>query len=82
MWQDPARGTVPINWSLGPGIFDLAPPIARYYYEQATPKDCLYMALSGAGYCHPYRGLFDKAADQEKAWQEYSGAVNAVLHFA
>ncbi len=71
VFQDKARGVVPINWSLGPAIFDLAPTIAAYYYEQASPNDYIYMAISGAGYCHPFRGLFSKTQDPEKSWGTY-----------
>jgi hypothetical protein len=71
VFQDKARGAVPINWSLGPAIFDLAPTIAAYYYEQASPNDYIYMAISGAGYCHPFRGLFSKTHEPEKNWDTY-----------
>ena len=44
-------------------------------YEKAAPTGRVrkYYHLTRAG-----RAL----TEEEKAWQEYSGAVNAVLHFA
>lgn len=80
VWKDPKRGTLPINWSMGPAIFDLAPPIAAYYYEQATPKDYLYPAISGAGYCHPYRSLMKRCPEPEMAWREYLTRTAYDLH--
>lgn len=71
VWQDEKRGNVPINWSLGPAILDLAPPLAHYFYTQATPVDYLYMSISGAGYCHPYRALFSKTSNPDKSWENY-----------
>jgi hypothetical protein len=71
IWKDPKRGSLPINWSLGPAVLDLAPPVAQYYYETATPKDYLYMSISGAGYCHPYRNLMRLSPAPEAAWTAY-----------
>jgi len=70
VWQE-KRGSLPVNWSLGPAILDLAPSIAQFYYAKATDVDYLYMSLSGAGYCHPYRSLFAKTADPDQAWEDY-----------
>jgi len=79
VWQDDSRGGLPINWSLGPALFDLAPPLARYFYTQATPADYLYMSISGAGYCHPYRGLFSKTPHPDTAWRDYLDVTQGYL---
>lgn len=71
VWKDEKRGAIAVNWSLGPALLELAPPIAYYFYTQATPKDYLYVAISGAGYCHPYRNLFGQLQEKEKAWHQY-----------
>ena len=71
VWQDKNRGAVPINWSLGPTILDLAPSIAKYYYDEATVNDYIYMAISGAGYCHPFRDLFVKTKCPVLCWNDY-----------
>ena len=71
VWADPKRGEIPINWSMGAGAFEMEPPIAEYYFDQATPNDYIYMALSGAGYCHPYRAMMSKTPGPEQAWDEY-----------
>jgi len=79
VWQDKNRGAVPINWSLGPTLLDLAPPIAKYYYDAATPNDYIYMAISGAGYCHPFRELFLKTKNPETCWNRYTETTRHYL---
>jgi hypothetical protein len=71
VWAEPERGALPINWSMGPAIFDLAPPIAAYYYANATPNDYLYTAISGSGYTHPYRDFMSKTDNPEHNWAAY-----------
>jgi len=51
VWADPARGTVPIGWSLTPSLLDFAPAIAAYFQQQATDHDELMAACSGLMYC-------------------------------
>lgn len=71
IWQDPARGQVPVNWCIGPSIAELMPPVAEHYLREATPLDHLFAALSGAGYVHPYRSFLSRTADPEAAWRLY-----------
>ncbi|MCX6362390.1 MAG: GxGYxYP family putative glycoside hydrolase [Armatimonadetes bacterium] len=70
-WQDPQRGKLPFNWNVGPAVLDLAPAIMERFYDDATPNDFFFVALSGAGYNHPYRNLFAKVKEPERAWSEY-----------
>ncbi len=79
IWQDPARGGIPINWAMGPGIFELAPLVAAHYFETATPNDYLFMALSGAAYCHPYRNFMKRTANLETGWQDYLALTAAYM---
>lgn len=53
MWADPARGTIPVAWSLNPLLTELAPPYVDYYYQSATPQDRFIAGPSGAGYMYP-----------------------------
>lgn len=39
IWDDPNRGTVPLNWSVSPLLVDLAPLIISHYLSTATPND-------------------------------------------
>jgi diadenosine tetraphosphatase ApaH/serine/threonine PP2A family protein phosphatase len=52
-FNDPARGTFPLGWGMGPGLVDLAPTWARWYYENATPNDEFFCDVSGAAYIYP-----------------------------
>lgn len=53
LWDDPARGKVPINWSASPLLVDAAPAILSHYRRTATPNDLLVMGPSGVGYFYP-----------------------------
>jgi len=71
VWSDKKAGQIPINWSVGPATMELMPLIMKWYYDRMAPKDHFFIGLSGAGYVHPYRNLFGKAHDPEKAWKDY-----------
>jgi hypothetical protein len=53
LWQDPARGTVPLAWTISPALPEAAPALADYYMRTATPRDELIAGPSGAGYVLP-----------------------------
>ncbi|MCX7014701.1 MAG: GxGYxYP family putative glycoside hydrolase [Candidatus Sumerlaeota bacterium] len=72
VWADADRGKIPINWAMGPTLLELSPPVAEYFFEQATANDYLYVGLSGIGYTHPYRAMMSRVADPEAAWDEYA----------
>ncbi|MCP4639918.1 MAG: hypothetical protein GY851_05785 [bacterium] len=80
VWDDPARGTVPIAWSFGPVLADLYPSIAEWFLENATGNDHLVVGLSGAGYVHPYRGLFSRSKDADAAWIAYLDLTSAYMN--
>lgn len=71
VWDDPARGALPINWCMGAPVQDLLPTVAEYFFERATANDHLYMAISGAGYVHPYRSFMARTADPAHGWRDY-----------
>ena len=52
-FEDPARGSVPVGWGMGPSIIDLAPVWATWYYNAATPNDEFICDVSGAAYLYP-----------------------------
>jgi len=52
-WADPARGQVPISWTVQPGMADVAPMILSYFQSTATPNDVLVSGPSGLGYTYP-----------------------------
>jgi hypothetical protein len=49
-WNSPARGSVPIGWTVSPLSADLDPGMLNFYYRTATTNDCLVSGPSGAGY--------------------------------
>jgi len=53
IWDDPNRGTVPLNWTISPLLLDAAPIMLHYYQSTQTPNDLLIAGPSGAGYTYP-----------------------------
>ncbi len=53
LWRDPARGSVPIGWTIAPALIQAAPAMASYYMRTATPNDEFIAGPSGAGYMFP-----------------------------
>ena len=54
LWRNEKRGSVPINWTISPALFDAAPQILNYYDRTATDNDCLVSGPSGVGYALIY----------------------------
>ena len=52
-FEDPLHGTIPIGWGMAPGLLDVAPTLAQWYYERATPNDEFICDVSGAAYIYP-----------------------------
>lgn len=52
-WNDPARGTVPLGWTISPLLRDIGPGILSYYQETSTENDLLIAGPDGAGYTYP-----------------------------
>ncbi|GHJ37044.1 GxGYxYP domain-containing protein [Streptomyces sp. TS71-3] len=53
LWDDPARGQIPVNWPVPPEILDAAPALYAHYQRTATTKDYLLSGPSGLGYVFP-----------------------------
>lgn len=53
LWDDPARGQVPINWTASPLMIDATPAILNHYRRTATANDCIVAGPSGVGYFYP-----------------------------
>jgi hypothetical protein len=50
LWDDPARGKVPVNWTSSPLLLDAAPAILDHYRRTATDNDLLVSGPSAVGY--------------------------------
>jgi hypothetical protein len=53
LWKDPARGTLPIGWTISPSLVQTAPSLAAYYLNTMTSNDELIAGPSGVGYMYP-----------------------------
>lgn len=54
LWDNKNRGSVPINWTVSPGLADMGPGLLNYYYKTATPNDFFASGPSGLGYALIY----------------------------
>ncbi|MEV4069773.1 GxGYxYP domain-containing protein [Nonomuraea fuscirosea] len=53
LWDDPARGRVPTNWTVSPLLAEIGPALLSHYQRTATANDLLISGPSGAGYTYP-----------------------------
>ena len=53
LWEDPARGSVPMMWSINPSLDRRAPMVMEYLRETATEADYFAAGDNGAGYLNP-----------------------------
>lgn len=65
-FTDPLHGTFPIAWGMGPTLLDVAPDMAKWFYDNATPNDEFICDVSGVGYISP--------PDWAKALKDREGA--------
>lgn len=53
LWHDPARGSLPLGWTIAPALQQVMPVLAAYYRRTATENDELIAGPSGAAYILP-----------------------------
>ena len=53
IWDDPARGSVPLGWAFNPNLEDRFPPGLAYARKTKTTNDWFIAGDSGAGYLNP-----------------------------
>lgn len=53
VWDDPARGTLPVAWAFNPNLADRAGYVFDYVYRTKSPNDWFIGGDSGAGYLNP-----------------------------
>src|SRR5260370_8283370 len=70
-WRDPARGSLPIGWTISPVLQQAAPAMAAYYGNRDPANDELIAGPSGAGYMFPSRW----PAEQLPAFLQRTGAL-------
>jgi len=54
LWDNEERGSIPINWTVSPGLADIGPGLLNYYYKTATQNDFFASGPSGLGYALIY----------------------------
>ncbi|PWH07504.1 hypothetical protein DEO23_02425 [Brachybacterium endophyticum] len=52
LWDDPARGSVPMNWTITPLLEDVGPALLHHFQRTASENDLLVCGPSGAGYTY------------------------------
>ncbi|ATB27180.1 GxGYxYP domain-containing protein [Melittangium boletus] len=52
-WDHPARGQVPLGWTISPAMLDAMPGVLNYLHTTATPNDNLISGPTGLGYTYP-----------------------------
>lgn len=62
-YNDPARGSIPITWSINPGLSRRIPMIFDYIYKNQTENDYFSASDSGIGYIRP-QGLFQSESER------------------
>ena len=62
-YNDPARGSIPITWSINPGMSKRIPMVFDYLYKNQTENDYFSASDSGIGYIRP-QGLFQSESDR------------------
>lgn len=75
LWDDPARGKVPLMWSISPILCRRAPMVMEHLWESATENDYFAAADNGAGYLNP--GALEEPRKSGlpsgvKAWEEHN----------
>ncbi len=55
LWDDHARGSFPLGWTISPVLIQAAPMMAEYYYRTASANDEFVAGPCGAGYMFPSR---------------------------
>jgi len=53
IWQDPARGSIPISWAISPQLMDIYPNAFKELLDTRSKIDYFVAPASGAGYVNP-----------------------------
>ena len=53
VWDDPARGTIPMAWAFNPNLCDRVPYVFDHVFATKTDQDWFIGGDSGAGYLNP-----------------------------
>ena len=76
------RGKLPFGWTTSPSLYDLAPLVNEFYYDNETDDDDFLAAVSGVGYCNPAllpENVLYKYAELSSEYMADSDIENTVL---
>ncbi|MBR5767221.1 MAG: Ig-like domain-containing protein [Clostridia bacterium] len=83
VWDDPARGTIPLVWGFNPNLADRIPMVFDYIYETMTDMDYIVTGDSGAGYANPSAlirsDIREGRASGADAWIRYNKVYNKLF---
>jgi len=65
------HGRFPMGWGMGPGIIDVMPAVAEWFYERAAPNHEFICDVSGIGYVYPDFFAYEYDGDTEGIRKEF-----------
>ena len=79
LWQDPARGSLPLAWAPDTGLSARVPQVFSYLYATQSDQDFFVGGDNGAGYLNPERLLAanrpDNLPDGLATWTRYTAGL-------
>ena len=81
-FTDPLHGTFPVAYGMAPTLLDVAPTLAKWYYDHASPNTEFLCDVSGVGYMYPpdwAKALKDRPAATSSFYdwtQKYMARMN------
>lgn len=79
VYNDPARGKMPLNWCINPVLNERVPHAYKYIYDNKTPNDFLGFSDDGASYIQPM-SLSDRNGRIKESgipyYEKYAKAMN------
>jgi hypothetical protein len=79
VYNDPARGKMPLNWCINPVLYERVPHVSKYIYDNKTPNDFLGFSDDGASYIQPM-SLFERNGRIKESgipyYEKYAKAMN------
>lgn len=78
-YGSPLRGSFHLGWGMSPSMYDLAPTIQKWYYDQASDgafKDQFIVGPSGNGYMYPSLYPTEQLALHTQRLNDYMGKLD------
>lgn len=82
LWDDPARGSVPMHWTVSPLVEVIGPALLHHFQRTAGENDLLVCGPSGAGYTYGDSWPEDQLGVYTRLTGEYMGRTGLDAIFA